>query len=147
MEASPVHEISRTDCLKLLGLFKMGRLVFSVGQTAEIFPINYHLEGETITFRTAPGTKLAGALVAREVLFEIDQIGDHDAWSVIARGKARRLESTSDIEAAEALPLEPLIPTVKREFVQIDIAEISGRRFRRGDEPDRDFDAVLDNPD
>lgn len=147
MDETPVHEIPEADCVKLLGLFEVGRLVFSVGQTAEIFPINYHLAGRTITFRTAPGTKLAGAVVAREVLFEIDQIGEHDAWSVIARGKARRLESTSDIEAAEALPLHPLIPTVKREFVQIDIAQISGRRFRRGEEPDRDFDAVLDNPD
>ena len=147
MDDNAVHEIPEADCLKLLGLFDMGRLVFSVGQTAEIFPINYHIDGRTITFRTAPGTKLAGALMAHEVLLEIDQINEHDAWSVIAKGKARRLESTSDIEAAETLPLQPLIPTVKREYVQVEIAEVSGRRFRRGDEPDRDFDAVLDNPD
>ncbi|WP_293695446.1 pyridoxamine 5'-phosphate oxidase family protein [uncultured Agrococcus sp.] len=147
MDHTPVHEISEEDCLKLLGLFDMGRLVFSVGDSAEIFPINYHLVDRSITFRTAPGTKLAGALVAREVLFEIDQVGEHEAWSVIARGRARRLETTAEIDAAEALPLQPLIPTVKREFVSIDIGAVTGRRFHRSAEPDRDFDAVLDNPD
>lgn len=147
MEDNPVHEIPEADCLKLLGLFDTGRLVFSVGNVAEIFPINYHIDGRTVTFRTAPGTKLVGAVVAREVLLEIDEIGDHEAWSVIVRGKARRLETTAEIEAADALPLQPLVPTVKREYVQIEIVDVSGRRFRLGAEPDRDFDAVLDNPD
>ena len=144
MDDNPVHEIAEEDCFKLLRVFDMGRLVFAVGSAVDIFPINYHLDGRALIFRTAPGTKLAGSLIAREVLFEIDNVGDNEAWSVIARGKARRLERSDEVQAAHALPLKPLIPTVKREFVRIDIEHITGRRFRVVPEPDADAAGALD---
>lgn len=144
MDADAVHDIPEDDCLKLLRVFDMGRLVFSVGSTIDIFPINYHLGDRSLIFRTAPGTKLAGSTIARQVLFEIDHVGDNEAWSVIARGRARRLETSAEIEEAHELPLKPLIPTIKREYVRIDIEHLSGRRFRVQPEPDSDAAAALD---
>ena len=61
---------------------------------------------------------LAGVLLADDVVFEIDHIGVREAWSVIGHGAARHLESSDEIAAAERLPIHPLIPTVKREFVR-----------------------------
>lgn len=147
MAENPVHEISEAESLKLLSVFEFGRIAFNVGNRLEVFPINYHAEGREITFRTAPGTKLAGVLLADDVVFEIDNIGVREAWSVVAHGKARRLETSSEVEAASALPIYPLIPTVKREFVRIDLTSVSGRRFHRWAEPAADSEPVVDSTD
>ncbi|WP_206448196.1 pyridoxamine 5'-phosphate oxidase family protein [Agrococcus sp. KRD186] len=144
---NPVHEISEDECLKLLALFEFGRIAFRVGDLLEVFPVNYHSAGREITFRTAPGTKLAGALMAHDVVFEIDNIGVKEAWSVIGHGRARRLEAQDEIEAASALPIHPLIPTVKREFVRIDLTRLSGRRFHRWAEPHPDDEPLVDSTD
>lgn len=147
MDQQPVHEISEAECHKLLAAFEFGRIAFRVGDLLEVFPINYAAEGSAITFRTAPGTKLAGVLLADDVVFEIDHIGAKEAWSVIGHGKARRLESSSEVEAASKLPIHPLIPTIKREFVRIDLSRVSGRRFHRWAEPDADADALVESSD
>lgn len=147
MDQSPVNEISEAECLKLLAAFEFGRIAFRVGDLLEVFPINYHADGQSITFRTAPGTKLAGVLLADDVVFEIDHIGVREAWSVIGHGKARHLESSDEVAAAERLPIHPLIPTVKREYVRIDLARVSGRRFHRQAEPDASLEAGVDSSD
>ncbi len=128
---SPVHDISEDECRKLLALFEFGRIAFLADGVLEVFPVNYHAAGSAITFRTAPATRLASALLAADVVFEIDHIGVKEAWSVVGRGRARRLEDEREVEAAAALPIRPLIPTNTREFVRIDLARISGRRFHR----------------
>lgn len=136
MDQSPVHEISEAECRKLLAAFELGRVAFRVGDVLEVFPVNYFAEGDAITFRTAPGTKLAGVLLADDVVFEIDHIGVREAWSVIGHGRARRLESSDEVAAAEGLPIRPLIPTPTREFVRIDLHRVSGRRFHRQPQAD-----------
>lgn len=147
MDQSPVHEISEAECLKLFAAFEFGRIAFRVGGSLEVFPVNYHADGRAITFRTAPGTKLAGVLLADDVVFEIDHIGVREAWSVIGHGTARHLESSDEVEAAERLPIHPLIPTVKREYVRIDLTRISGRRFHRQAEPDPASEPGVDSSD
>lgn len=142
-----VHDISEDECLKLLGLFEFGRIAFRVGDVLEVFPVNYHADGRELTFRTAPGTKLAGALIADEVVFEIDNIGVREAWSVIGHGPARRLEDPAELAAAARLPIHPLIPTAEPEFVRIDLARISGRRFHRWAPVDAGDDPRLDSTD
>ena len=140
-------EISEDECLKLLRAFEFGRIAFRAGDVLEVCPINYHADGRDVTFRTAPGTKLAGVLLADDVVFEIDHIGEREAWSVVAHGRARRRESSSDIGAAERLPIRPLVPSGKREFVVIDLARVSGRRFHRGPQPDPSAEPVVDSSD
>ncbi|WP_306232938.1 pyridoxamine 5'-phosphate oxidase family protein [Agrococcus beijingensis] len=147
MDQQPVHEISEAECHKLFAAFEFGRIAFRVGELLEVFPINYHADGREITFRTAPGTKLAGVLLAEDVVFEIDHIGAKEAWSVIGHGKARRLESSDEVEAASRLPIHPLVPTVKREFVRIDLTRVSGRRFHRWAQPDPDAEPLVDSTD
>jgi len=147
MAENPVHEISEDECRKLLALFEFGRIAFRVGDVLEVFPINYHASGDEITFRTAPGTKLAGVLLADDVVFELDNLGVREAWSVIGHGTARRLEAADEVEAAAALPIHPLIPTVKREFVRIDLTRLSGRRFHRWPEPDPESEPLVDSSD
>jgi len=134
-----VAELSETESMLRLRSQVLGRVVTRVGDIVDIFPINFVLDdaGE-IVIRTAEGTKLTEMVIGREVLFEVDEFTDDAAWSVVVRGTARLLEAEAEIRAVEALPLKPMVPTLKRNYVRIIPTSITGRAFQRGDEPLRD---------
>lgn len=135
---SAVSLLSDDQCWERLAAHSVGRLVTRVRDFVDIFPVNYAVDGDGIVIRTAEGNKLAELVISEEVLFESDQVGELSAWSVIVRGRARVLTSDADIARAEALPLRPLVPTVKRNYVRIEAESISGRWFAFSDEPDSD---------
>ncbi|WOF22671.1 pyridoxamine 5'-phosphate oxidase family protein [Microbacterium betulae] len=132
-----VVDLSDRECFRRLGGQELGRIVTRVRDTVDVFPVNYVLDGDEIVFRTAEGSKLVELTVDDEVLFEVDDHTGVDAWSVVVRGRARALSSSAEIEAADALPLRPWIPTMKRTYVRIEPTTVSGRSFLRGPEPDR----------
>lgn len=135
--AEPVTELSADECRDRLAGGRLGRLVTRVGKVLDIFPVNYVLDGDDIVFRTAEGSKLFELTVNDEVLFEVDEYTDTDAWSVVVRGKAERIEGEEEIAHADALPLTPWVPTMKRHYVRVRPESVSGRAFARGEEPDR----------
>ena len=132
-----VRALKRDECIELLKESSFGRLATAAAGVVDIFPINYFADGTTILLRTAPGTKLLEMMVNETVAFETDWHGDAEAWSVVVRGRARLLESQTEIDEAERAPLRPWIPTLKYRFVRIAIDEVSGRRFRMLPEPER----------
>ncbi|MCA1307640.1 pyridoxamine 5'-phosphate oxidase family protein [Microbacterium sp. 2216-1] len=133
----PVTVLPEQRCWELVRTQELGRLVTHVGDVVDVFPVNYAVDDEGIIFRTAPGTKLLELTVNADVIFEVDDHTDTEAWSVIMRGRATALESEADIERAENTGLRPWIPTLKRVFVRIEPTRISGRGFRRDPEPER----------
>ncbi len=135
---TPIRQLSDQECWEQLATQDVGRLVTRVRDVIDIFPVNYVVDGESIVLRTAEGSKLVELVISEDVLFEVDEHTDSDAWSVILRGKARRLERASEIEAADALPLKPMVPTLKRNYVRIVPTSMSGRHFVFGEEPSRD---------
>jgi nitroimidazol reductase NimA-like FMN-containing flavoprotein (pyridoxamine 5'-phosphate oxidase superfamily) len=134
---SAISYLSDQECLDRLAEQELGRLVTSAGGVLDIFPVNYVVDGRSIVFRTAEGSKLTELTINDEVLFEVDDYTDTDAWSVVVRGRAHRLETSDDVRAADELPLKPWIPTLKYNYVRIEADSLSGRDFRRGQEPDR----------
>ena len=134
---NPVMVLDAEECWRLLATQEVGRIVTHVGEVFDIFPVNYVVDGESIVLRTAEGNKLVELVITGEVLFEADDHSDSEAWSVVLRGKAHRLETEAEIAAAEALPLKPYVPTIKRNFVRIEADSLSGRHFQVGPEPDR----------
>lgn len=131
----PVQVLSEEDCWNALLSASLGRLAVAVGGSPDIFPVNFVAADRRLLFRTASGTKLIELTVNNRVAFETDGVGRDDAWSVIVHGTARALETQREIDEAEALPLRPLIPTVKPVFVEIVPESITGRRFTLGPEP------------
>jgi len=129
--------LSDQECFARLATQELGRLVTHAGDVLDIFPVNYALDGRDVVFRTAEGSKLTELSINDEVLFEVDDHSDIDAWSVVVRGHAERLETSDEVRAADELPLTPWIPTLKYNYVRIVAASVSGRAFRRGEEPDR----------
>ncbi len=132
-----VSRLSEDECWGLLRTQQLGRLVTRVGEVLDIFPVNYVVDDGTIVFRTAEGSKLFELTVNDEVLFEVDQHSGEDAWSVVVRGRADRLATSAEVQAADDLPLRPWIPTLKYNYVRVAPTSVTGRAFTIGPEPDR----------
>lgn len=132
-----VWTLSEEECWNMLARRELGRLAVAVHDEPEIFPVNYVVDGPSVLFRTAPGSKLAELAVNPHVAFEVDEYDDDFGASVVLKGVAKRLELQSEIDEADALPLRPFIPTLKYRWVRITPVSLTGRRFERGPEPDR----------
>jgi nitroimidazol reductase NimA-like FMN-containing flavoprotein (pyridoxamine 5'-phosphate oxidase superfamily) len=126
-----IEQLTEDRCWELLGSAEVGRLAVCVGSHPDIFPINFVVDGRSIVFRTAEGTKLAGAVLGRAVAFEIDGYDPAagEAWSVVAKGPATELDTMVQLFAADDLPLFPWHTSPKPRYVRIRPDEISGRRF------------------
>jgi nitroimidazol reductase NimA-like FMN-containing flavoprotein (pyridoxamine 5'-phosphate oxidase superfamily) len=131
MTAGQMEELTSDRCWELLQRNEVGRLAVCAGEHPDVFPINYVLDGHSIVFRTAEGTKLASAVLGRAVAFEIDGYDPlaGEAWSVVAKGPAIELGTMVELFAAEDLPLFPWHDSPKPRFVRVRPDEISGRRF------------------
>ena len=137
----PVKILTVQESWERLRTHDVGRLVTTVGNIANIVPVTYVVDDESIVFRTAEGGKLTELTISDAVLFEVDEVTDDAAWSVIIRGRARVLRTEAEIAHADELPLHPVVPTLKLNYVKITADEsegsVSGRYFTRGEEPDR----------
>lgn len=133
----PAEHLGEDECWDALRSSSLGRLAVSVGGELDIFPVNFVAEDRRLLFRTAEGTKLLELTVNSRVAFETDGVGPEEAWSVVVKGTARILDKQSEIDAADQLPLRPLIPTLKYIFVEITPQSVSGRRFPLVPEPER----------
>ena len=134
-----IQNLSGEESLELLATKTFGRLVVRRKDDMDLFPLNYLVHEGEIYFRTAEGSKLFSLTLNNDVLFEADNVdGDsQEAWSVVVKGTARTLTSNAEIEAADQLPLKPWLPTLKYNYVVVTPADISGRKFHLGDEPER----------
>jgi nitroimidazol reductase NimA-like FMN-containing flavoprotein (pyridoxamine 5'-phosphate oxidase superfamily) len=132
-----VSTLTEDECWNVLSRSHLGRLAVAVGGEPDIFPVNYVLDGPRVFFRTAPGAKLGELAANPRIAFEVDEYDDTYAASVVVKGVAKLLELQREIDAADALPLDPWIPTLKYRWVRIAPVAITGRRFQRGPEPDR----------
>ena len=126
-----MEELSAAECWRLLRTHEVGRLAVSITDHPDIFPINYVVDGDGIVFRTGAGTKLAAAVLGRSVAFEIDGYDPiaGDAWSVVAKGRARQVEHMIEYFEADNLPLFPWHASPKPDIVRIEPGEVTGRRF------------------
>jgi len=95
-ESQPISILSETECWNLLSSVALGRLVTSVDGQPEIFPVNFVVQHRTVLFRTAEGTKLVSTAINNQVLFEADDHGVTEGWSVIVKGQARILHRRRD---------------------------------------------------
>ena len=127
-EDAPVRELDDEQCWALLESHEFGRLAFHLGPEVHLTPVNYAVDGRTLLFRTAAGSKLVGVVMNSDVVFEIDDHDEHGAVSVIVRGEARRLDE-DEAHRAERVPLRTWVPTRKEEVVEIRPTEVTGRAF------------------
>ncbi|MFV0306392.1 MAG: pyridoxamine 5'-phosphate oxidase family protein [Desertimonas sp.] len=119
------------ECWDLLRAEEVGRLAVSLAGHPDIFPINFVVDHGSVVFRTAEGTKLAGAVLGASVAFETDgyDAASGEAWSVVLKGRAVEIEAMHDVFDALELPLFPWHDSPKHRFVRVTPDELTGRRF------------------
>ena len=129
MSASePTHELHPEECWEFLRDREFGRIALHLLDEVHIVPINYVVDDHRLLFRTAEGSKLLGLKMNADVAFEVDEIENEIAISVVVRGQAHEL--TGDrARLVEQLPLRPWVDTPKMRIVAIQATEITGRRF------------------
>ena len=136
--AEAMEILDEPTCWELMACAEVGRLAVAAAGEIDIFPVNFVLDGRSVVFRTAEGTKLVELVMAGRVAFEADGSDSERelAWSVVVKGDARLLDRFDEIYRAQALPLESWSGTPKERFVRIEPTRVTGRRFpiaaRRG---------------
>lgn len=132
-DAKKVEILTRTECFGLLGGQSVGRVGASIGALPVILPVNFAVLGESVIFRTTPGSKLDAATVGAVVAFQADRYEPFGpaGWSVLIQGKASEVSDPRQQQLAEGLPLAWWDDrTDAGRLVRLEGTHVSGRRFR-----------------
>jgi nitroimidazol reductase NimA-like FMN-containing flavoprotein (pyridoxamine 5'-phosphate oxidase superfamily) len=125
-----IEVLDRVTCLDLLAGQVVGRVAVVVAGRPVVLPVNYVLDGETVVFRTADGTKFDAAVRSTVVAFEVDETDrcTQTGWSVLVTGRSELVADEAERERLARLPLRPWSSHQKSNWVRIPIQEITGRR-------------------
>lgn len=127
-------EISRRECLELLGSARFGRLAVSgSGPAPVVRPVNYVFDphSQSVVINTAEGSKLHFLLRETHATFEVDAIDPttRTGWSVIIEGVTEALTKPEEVRRLAALEPDSWAPGVKSHWVRIRAWTVSGRRL------------------
>lgn len=116
------------ECWALLEDESFGRLAYRLVDEVHIVPLDYAASGRAIHLRTRAGNKLLAAALSSDVALEIDWRGADRAWSVVVRGRLRRLEESEHPTPDLPVP-RPWIGDAAVEIVELVPEAVDGRRF------------------
>jgi hypothetical protein len=105
----------------------------SIDALPVILPVYFALFGDSVLFRTVPGTKFAAATVGAVLAFQADSYETESptAWSVLLQGIASEVTHPEEAALAGSVPLTPWAVTGRpSRFMRLEIARVSGRRYR-----------------
>jgi len=93
------EELSRDECVRLLGDKSVGRIAFCGPDGPRVYPVNYAWRDGSVIFRTAAYNSLAATLRDAAAAFEVDDIDEflESGWSVLAVGRARAVEDPDEL--------------------------------------------------
>ena len=76
-------ELSRDECLELLGAMSVGRIAYTTDDGPRVLPVNYVMEGDCVIFRTVSDGEVLHDALETTCAFEIDQIDEfyQSGWS------------------------------------------------------------------
>jgi nitroimidazol reductase NimA-like FMN-containing flavoprotein (pyridoxamine 5'-phosphate oxidase superfamily) len=128
-----MYELSREECLRLLGSHRFGRLAVNMGTGPPVIrPVNYVFDerSQSVVFRTTRGSKFHALLHARAAAFEIDGIDEasRTGWSVIIQG-VTDLVDPREVGRLDRLDVQPWAPGPKPHWMHIRAWTVSGRRI------------------
>jgi nitroimidazol reductase NimA-like FMN-containing flavoprotein (pyridoxamine 5'-phosphate oxidase superfamily) len=126
-----VRELEKSECWSRLRTSDVGRIaVYAEANGVDIFPVNHVVDGGTIVFRTADGTKLASIEDGYAVAFEVDGTDNsHHAWSVVVKGTAHVISRREELFDIFDLDVKPYHDGDKPSFVRIAPNSVTGRHF------------------
>jgi len=130
LDHSGLGVLSQEECLRRVRTARVGRVAFVENGEPVILPVNHGLDGNSVIFRTAPGSKLAAAENEVPIAFEVDAF-DADrwtGWSVVIRGAASVIDDPAEVARLTTLGVTPWANLVERaNWVRIRAYSLTGR--------------------
>ena len=126
-----LQTLNTAECYDLLAPGGVGRVAFTTGDGPVVVPVNYAMVGQTVIFRTAPDTLLAGYLDG-PAGFEVDRLDEalSQGWSVLVTGRAVRVTSEAAVRRLEQhADVRPWAGGARDVYVRIIPRKITGRRI------------------
>jgi hypothetical protein len=131
MAAPVLRTLTAAECFDLLSPGGVGRVAFATADEPVVLPMNYAVAGQTVVFRTAPDSLLAGYMDGLAG-FEVDRLDEalSQGWSVLVTGHAIRVTSEADVRHLEQRTnIRPWAGGARDVYVQIIPRKITGRRI------------------
>ena len=122
------------ECLRHLQAARVGRVAFMADGYPLVLPVNHKMDGSSVVFRTAFGSKLSAAAEELPVAFEVDRIDaeQKSGWSVLIHGAARIIDDPVDVARLDGLGVWPWADAVERhQWVGIRTHQMTGRKIQR----------------
>lgn len=133
-----IFDISRDDCVRLLGAGIAGRVAFNTPAGPHIVPVNYVVDGPSVLVRTAAYSLFGTHGRDSMVCFEVDHFDyeNHRGWSVVVRGRATFVDDDSELEELNrSWRPQPWAAGQRNLVVRIPFSEVSGRQIGDGWDP------------
>lgn len=131
VDQSGMGVLSRAQCWDRLRAAPVGRLAFVNHDDPVILPVNHAVDGDTIVFRTARGSKLLAGDAGLRVAFEVDGFDAErrTGWSVLVRGTALTVADVETAARLDRLGVEPWADLVDRPYwIRIVVHSVTGRQ-------------------
>ncbi len=131
LDHSGMGVLTRDECYDRLRSARVGRVAFVNQGDPIILPVNHGLDGESIVFRTAPGSKLLAGDAELRVAFEVDgyDVDRRSGWSVLVRGTAHTVEDAAELGRLNRIGVWPWADLVERNhWIRIAAYSVTGRQ-------------------
>jgi nitroimidazol reductase NimA-like FMN-containing flavoprotein (pyridoxamine 5'-phosphate oxidase superfamily) len=131
LDHSGLGVLPRQECLDRLAAARVGRLAFVSQGDPVILPVNHGMDGDSVVFRTATGSKLLASDSEQVVAFEVDgfDVDRRAGWSVMVRGVATTVEDQEEVKRLNLLGVWPWADLVERtHWVRIRTYSLTGRQ-------------------
>ncbi|MCU1352234.1 MAG: flavin-nucleotide-binding protein-like protein [Acidimicrobiales bacterium] len=130
LDWSGLEIVDVDECYRRLARSPVGRLGFVDRGDPVILPVNFAVDGRSLVFQSAAGSKLSSAVMNEPVCLEVDEwdVISHSGWSVLAKGMAGTVDDPTEVERLDSLPVRPWTrPDLRSQWVRILVEEVTGR--------------------
>ncbi|MFG2513916.1 pyridoxamine 5'-phosphate oxidase family protein [Streptomyces sp. NPDC048584] len=124
--------LGRQECLRLLAVVPVGRIVYTRQALPAVLPINFSLDGDgSVLVRTSPTADLVRAIDGVVVAFEADEFdaASRSGWSVVVTGRASVVTDPAEHERLSRTGPSSWMPLTEEVFVRIDSEMVTGREL------------------
>lgn len=119
------------ECYALLRSASIGRVVYTDAALPVCTPVNFALDGRSVVFRTAAGSRLARATASAVTAFEVDDIRteSRSGWSVLVTGPSSAVTGVGELLRLEQLGLASWAGGDRSHWVRLQPGLVTGRRL------------------
>jgi len=125
------RELTPVECIERISDGGVGRIALVTADGPMIYPVNYHVDGHAIVFRTTPYSSLGALVRSERVAFETDHLNwrAQEGWSVVVKGRAEVIDDPAEVDRLRERGHDPRpwAQGMRRMYVRVPWDEISGR--------------------